>query len=302
MSVPPCRRLDIIEAAIQVFNIVPPQINIKCKVVEVSQDDIQALGLDWQLGNVSANNGVPTSTNPPGVANAASVILTDPQFRMVLKALQQRSGAQLLAQPEVTTLSARQAQMKMTTIQRVVTGISERALTPPGITTTNGDESPLYVTKPMEFGQTLDVTPRVLDDGYTVALTVASTVTDFLGYVENPTNLVAVYVNGKKKWVTLDRPHIRLRQMPASVQVRDGQTVVLRAPPTETVTPVKDPVPLLGDPLLASLAFRIESGTTNKQTLFIFVTPTIIDPAGNPIHAADETSTPSSVTPPQQAR
>ena len=54
---------------------VPPQINIKCKVVEVSQDDIQALGLDWQLGNVSANNGVPTSTNPPGVANAASVIL-----------------------------------------------------------------------------------------------------------------------------------------------------------------------------------------------------------------------------------
>ena len=68
---------------------------------------------------------------------------------MVLKALQQRSGAQLLAQPEVTTLSARQAQMEMTTIQRVVTGISERALTLPGITTTNGDESPLYGTEPM---------------------------------------------------------------------------------------------------------------------------------------------------------
>ena len=42
--------LDIIEAAIQVLTYFPPQINIKCKVVEVTQDDIQLLGLDWQLG------------------------------------------------------------------------------------------------------------------------------------------------------------------------------------------------------------------------------------------------------------
>ena len=294
--------LDIIEAAIQVLTYVPPQINIKCKVVEVSQDDIQALGLDWQLGNVSANNAVSTSTNPPGVANAASVILTDPQFRMVLKALQQRSGAQLLAQPEVTTLSARQAQMKMTTIQRVVTGISERALTPPGITTTNGDESPLYVTEPIEFGQTVDVVACLLADGYTIALTVIPTAIEFLGYVKNPTNRVAVYINGNRKSVTLDRPQVRRRQMSATPWVWDGQTVVLRVPPAEKMTKIDDQLPMVAKSPLAGPAFHIEPETANKKTLLIFVTPTLIDPAGNLIHVPEEMPFARDGIPPQPAR
>ena len=72
--------LDIIEAAIQVLNIVPPQVNIKSKIVEVSQDDNKALGFDWYLGNVLMNNGTiggqggtapsyvgkPTAANPLG--------------------------------------------------------------------------------------------------------------------------------------------------------------------------------------------------------------------------------------------
>jgi type II secretory pathway component GspD/PulD (secretin) len=162
----------------------------------------------------------------------------------------------------------------------------------------------LYVTKPVEFGQTLDVTPSVLDDGYTVALTVIPAVTD-AGYMENPTNRVAVYVNGNKKWVTLDRPHIRQRQMPVSVRVRDGQTLVLRAPPaepSENLAAIKDMVPVLADLSLTGRAFRSESETPNKKTLLIFVTPTLIDPAGNLIHAADETPLPLGGTPPQQAR
>ncbi len=44
--------LDIIEVAIQVLNIVPPQVNIKSKFVEIEQDDTKALGFDWYLGNM----------------------------------------------------------------------------------------------------------------------------------------------------------------------------------------------------------------------------------------------------------
>ena len=72
--------LDIIEVAIQVLNIVPPQVNIKAKFVEISQDDTKALGFDWYLGNVLMNNGAiggqggtapsfngaPTAANPLG--------------------------------------------------------------------------------------------------------------------------------------------------------------------------------------------------------------------------------------------
>jgi type II secretory pathway component GspD/PulD (secretin) len=294
--------LDIIEAAIQVLDYVPPQINIKCKVVEVSQDDIQALGLDWLFGNVSANNAVPTSTNRLGIANAARVILTDPQFRMVLKVLQQRNGAKLLAEPEVTTLSSRQAQMKMKKTQRVVTGINERALTPPGITATNGDESPLYVTEPREFGQTVDVVACLLADGYTIDLTVIPTAIEFLGYVKNPTNRVAVYINGNRKSVTLDQPQVRRRQTIAIVQVWDGQTVVLRVPPAEKMTKIDDRLPMVAKSPPVGPAFRIEPETTNKQTLLIFITPTLIDPTGNLIHSPEEMPFSRNGTPPQPAR
>src|SRR5207244_381911 len=50
-----------------------------------------------------------------------SGILTDPQFRMVLRALDQRSGADILASPEVTIISGRQAQMKAVEVKAVIT-------------------------------------------------------------------------------------------------------------------------------------------------------------------------------------
>src|SRR5947208_3129247 len=49
--------LDIIEQAMQALNVAPPQVNIKAKFVEVTQNDSRALGFDWYLGNVSINNG-----------------------------------------------------------------------------------------------------------------------------------------------------------------------------------------------------------------------------------------------------
>jgi general secretion pathway protein D len=344
--------LDLIETAIQILNIVPPQVNIKCKFVEVSQDDTKALGFEWYLGTVSMTNGAiggqagtapaypgsPAATGPlgafpgtpPGTASTTVApnstsqlatsgmrnqstspftlngILTDPQFRMVIKALQQRSGAELsgaelLAQPEVTTTSGRHAQAKAVNIQAVMKGINERALTPPGITTTNGDESPLYVTESMEFGQSLDVTASVLADGYTIALTVMPTVTEFLGYDTDQTNRVAVYVNGKKKWVIPPLPKVRQQQMSTSVRVWDGQTLVLGGLPSETVNTLKDKVPMLGDLPLVGPLFRKESKNSQKRLLLVFITPTIIDPAGNRVHTADQTPATHEATAPQPA-
>ena len=55
----------------------------------------------------------------------------------------------------------------------------------------------------------------------------------------------------------------------------------------ENVVKVKDKVPMLGDlPFLGRL-FRSERSNTEKKNLMIFVSPRIIDPAGNPIHTED---------------
>ena len=316
--------LDIIERKIAVLNTAPPQINIKCKFVEVPQDDTKALGFDWYLGNMLMTNGAiggqartfpaviaPNSTNQlltSGLGNPSASpftltgILTDPQFRVVIQDLQQRTGTELLGQPEVTITSGRQAQMKTVDVITVVTGINKRALTPPGITVTNGEEGSLYVTEKMEFGPVLDVIPSVLGDGYTIELTVIPTVPEFLGYEENRTNRVAVYVNGKKKWVTPPRPILRAGQMAAVVRVWDGQTVVLGGLLSETVTTIKDQVPMLGDLPLLGWLFRSESKTIQKKNLLVFVTPTLIDPAGNRIHSEEHMPFTREAVPPQPPR
>ncbi len=51
---------------------------------------------------------------------------------------------------------------------------------------------------------------------------------------------------------------------------------------------MKDKIPFLGDLPLLGRFFRSESSSSNKKNLMIFVTPTIIDPAGNRVHSEDE--------------
>jgi type II secretory pathway component GspD/PulD (secretin) len=338
--------LDMIEAAIQILNIVPPQINIKSKIMEVSQDDTKALGFDWYLGNTLMNNGTiggqagtapsfvgqPSSANPIGVfpgnpfaATPTTIapnttdqlltsglrnpstalftltgILTDPQFRFVIKALQQRQGSELLAQPEVTTTSGRQAQMKAAEIRTVITsyGFSQGTTQPTtagiGGTTVNQAQPTVVYPFPeqMELGPVLDVIPCLLSDGFTINLTVIPTLTEFVGY-QNPNDVNASppinqSIAGGFIQVPTVLPLFRVRQVVSTVNVWDGQTVVLGGLLAETVTTIKDQVPMLGDLPLVGRFFRSESKSTSKKNLLIFVTPTLIDPAGNRLHSEDE--------------
>jgi len=57
---------------------------------------------------------------------------------------------------------------------------------------------------------------------------------------------------------------------------------------TEDVSKLKDQVPILGDIPLIGRLFRSEASQTQKKNLVIFVTPTIIDAAGNRFHSEDE--------------
>jgi type II secretory pathway component GspD/PulD (secretin) len=63
-------------------------------------------------------------------------IMTDPNFRVALRALEQRSGVENLGEPEVTTTSGRQTQMRATSVLTVVVGINFQQGT--SATTTTG--------------------------------------------------------------------------------------------------------------------------------------------------------------------
>ncbi len=162
-----------------------------------------------------------------------------------------------------------------------------------GTTVQNGTPTISYPTETLPFGPTLDVIPYVSADGFTVQMTIIPTLAEFLGY-DDPGKFVpqAQAVSGTSIGVPitgqLPLPHFRVRQVSANVIVWDGQTVVLGGLITEDVTKVKDKVPFLGDLPIVGRLFRSESSSTKKKNLVIFVTPKIIDAAGNPYHTEDE--------------
>jgi tetratricopeptide (TPR) repeat protein len=86
-------------------------------------------------------NGVQSLTgglNNSGMPSLATItgILTNPNFQVVLHAIEQRSGSQELAEPEVVTISGRQTQMRATIVQPVITGYTFQAA--PAAATTAG--------------------------------------------------------------------------------------------------------------------------------------------------------------------
>lgn len=167
--------LDTIEKAIQVLNMTPSQVHIKARFIEVEQDDSAQLGFDWYLGqfghSVVAQGGTSASLSSThsdsgffpgqtlanviggtttdqqlfssGLGTSSTVgtitgILTNPNFRVVIHALETRTGFESLAEPEVTTLSGRQTQMRATDVQSIVTGYGFQSAggTSTGTTTT----------------------------------------------------------------------------------------------------------------------------------------------------------------------
>ena len=87
---------------------------------------------DQVIGNlVNANSAIPTLGTVTG-------ILTDPNFRVVIHALEQRTGTETLAEPEVTTISGRQTQMRATEIITIISSFNFQQGNAGGTITTGG--------------------------------------------------------------------------------------------------------------------------------------------------------------------
>src|SRR5207248_9910970 len=108
-------------------------------------------------------SGLRNLNNAPAVATFTG-ILTDPQFRVVIRALEQRDGADLLAAPKVTTLSGRQTQMSAVQVASIVVGLNTQAqgggsaVTGAGpVQTGNPSITQNYQVSSVPLGPTLDV-------------------------------------------------------------------------------------------------------------------------------------------------
>jgi beta-lactamase regulating signal transducer with metallopeptidase domain/Flp pilus assembly secretin CpaC len=270
--------LDTIERAVQALNQIPPQIHIKARFIELPKDGFV----------------MPTAISNT-VAGQMTGILTDTNFRVMIQAMEKRTDVETLAEPEAVTISGRQTQMRATDIVTVLTNINPLALKLPGVSSTNND---LFMTEQVGCGPVFDVVPYVLSDGYTLNLTTTASVTEFLGY-DTATNSVTVYIDGHKQTVPVPLPKFRTQKISTVVNLWDDQTLVLGGPVTSAVQTTKDKVPLLGDLPLVGRLFQNQTKNSVEKRLMVFVTATIVDPAGNRVHSDSELPFNPSTIPPQ---
>jgi general secretion pathway protein D len=145
-------------------------------------------------------------------------------------------------------------------------------------------------TQQVETGPTLDVVPYVLSDGYTINLTLIPSLVDFAGYATPPpVSLVSGQVNNLNVvQLPVVLPTFTVRQVITTVNIWDNQTVVIGGLISSSTASTKDKVPVLGDLPGVGTLFQSSSKSVQKKNLMIFVTATIVDPAGNRVHSDDE--------------
>ncbi|HAO80672.1 MAG TPA: hypothetical protein DCQ92_17210, partial [Verrucomicrobia subdivision 3 bacterium] len=247
--------LDTIERAIQALNYTPPYVHIKARFLEVPQKTFQDLVRPNLLTNDAVKSG--TNTGPD--------LLTNEKFKAVLRALEQRDGVVALAEPDVTTISGRQTQMRATQIINVVTNL---ALQENG---TNGSIIPQ--TSTVETGPVLDAVPYVLSDGYTINLALIPSLTEFLGYDKSTNTTTAYNRAGEKIDVPKFLPRFSVRQIVTTLNLLDGQTAVIGG--------------LLEKNYVGGKEVADKSKSSDKE-LLVFVTATLVDPVGNRVHTDEE--------------
>ncbi len=272
---------------------------------------------------LAQNAGVGSAGAAPGFF-ALSGVFSNPQFQMVIRALNQKKGVDLMAAPKVTTKSGQKA-----TISIVRDFPYPQEFEPPQIPQSTGGSQSLSITIgpeaqqdpvvtpsfPTDFttrqlGVSLEVEPQIGPDGYTIDLSLSPQVVDFDGFINYGSPIyapqpysaaelaLAIAANPLDPQLfqpelltenTINQPIFSVRKVTTSVSIWDGQTVALGGLIREDVQKVNDKVPVLGDIPLAGALFRSEIDQKIKQNLIVFVTARLMDAAGQQLRPEDDT-------------
>ena len=254
----------------------------------------------------------------PGIFGVGG-LLTDPQFQVVIRALNQKKGVDLLSAPRVTTKSGQRAVIEIVREFRYPTQFEPPQIPQTvGSLTTRGDTGsiiplggassvPVTPTTPTHFetrntGVTLEVEPVVGPDGVTIDLNLVPQVVEFEGFINYGSPILAPsssflntvtggLINSPQSVLTpnvINQPIFSTRKVTTSVSVWDGQTVVLGGLMREDVQKTEDRTPLLGDIPLVGRLFRTNAEQHIKRNLVIFVTARLVNPGGQLVNSNEE--------------
>jgi general secretion pathway protein D len=249
----------------------------------------------------------------PAIAGIAG-IMTDPSFQLVIRALNQKKGVDLLSAPKVTTKSGQRAVIEIIREFRYPTefdppqipqnfgnsGFSIVGGTTGGLGGSTQGSFPVTPTTPTTFetrntGVTLEVEPVIGPDSYTIDLSLVPQVVEFEGFINygspiqtSSTNAIGITTTNVITPNVINQPIFSTRKVTTNVSIFDGQTVLLGGLIREDVQKVEDKTPLLGDIPFIGRLFRSQVDQHLKRHLVIFVSARLINPAGEPTRLEEE--------------
>jgi len=264
----------------------PQQVNLEVQIAEVHRSVTEELGVNWEaIGTEGAERfGFRIGTPPPTVAEmgsgafsstpflggpASSVFFGSQgpwrgQFRAMIDALATAGLANVLARPNVTAVSGESAAFFSGGERPIPTGFDR--------------DSNTVIFEYKKVGILLDFVPTVVETGR-IVLTVRPEVSE-------PDFSEPVQIGP----VTL--PVINVRRAETTVEVGDGESIVIaglfrnRSVTEESGVPILKDVPLLG------LLFSRTATESDELELIVVVTARLVQPNAAP----DEPSTPPPAT------
>ncbi|MEQ1749565.1 MAG: Amuc_1098 family type IV pilus outer membrane protein [Prosthecobacter sp.] len=250
----------------------------------------------------------PTSRRSPGIFSLAGV-LTNPQFQVVWRALDQKTGIDLISRPSVVAKSGQKASVEV-----VREFIYPTEYDPPQIPTNIGGANdntvvitfapppavPVTPTTPTAFetrrvGMVLDVEPLISDDGRSVDLTITPEFTEFVGFVNYGSPIYSVTQRNDGFGLisvsqteltpnTITQPIFSTKKIVSGVKVYDGATIVLGGLISDQSIVVDDRIPVIGDLPVVGRFFQSKVKQRRLKNMIMFVTVKVIDPSGNRIN------------------
>jgi type IV pilus secretin PilQ/predicted competence protein len=266
------------------------QVMIEARLVEVTANPRQSYGINW--GGVLGGSNNPQSLKFAGSRPASSngepptftyddntgkllgkdfffdkalnalggqfAILSAPQLSVTMRALNEDSDAEFLANPRVVTADNMQAKIEIIRSQPVPQmNFNEQTAT-----------AVFGGFQDKKFGNTLVVKPSVNKDNF-ITLAVKPEISNKVGDQ-------SFTIPGGSGGTVLS-PIIDTRSLDSNVLIKSGDTLAIGGLLQDEVTKARSKVPIMGDIPILGYFFQERLNARVKRNLLVFVTPTIID-------------------------
>jgi general secretion pathway protein D len=242
---------------------------------------------------------------------AVTGVLTDPQFQVVVRALNQKKGVDLMAMPSIVAKSGTKASIDLSQEFRYPTEFD-----PPEIPQQvgqvrignqqiqgGGQSAPITPSTPTTFemrkvGTIIEMEPVISDDGRDVEIVLTPETTEFEGFIDyaSDINNTIDLGNGPISQPVDNRiiqPIFRTNKISTAVRVYDGSTVVLGGVIIDRRIKVEDKVPVIGTLPLVGRFWRSEVSQVEKKAFVVFVSVRVLDPSGQPVNQIQVTAGPA---------